>query len=382
VIQREGLAAALAASALWTITAAGPARPQAAAGPDKAPHAAREVPAEVAARLDIGVTTATRRPIARDIDLVGTVAFDESRVAMVGSRITGRVTALGARPGETLRAGDIVAELESVELARAGAEYLGLKARARAADANAARERELARRQVSSAREREVAIADAESLRAQVLASEQLLMALGLRRDELPEAGSDRPLSRFSVRVPIDGVVVDRYVVLGEFVDAGKTIAKIADLSNVWVNLNVFERDLAWVRVGLEAQLTIDAYPDLRPRAYVRYIKPEVDSATRTARVQLDVANPGSQLRPGQFVTARLKSAGTDTEDLTVPRDAVQMVDGVEMVFVKLPDGAFSMRPVKLGTRGTADVEVIDGLAPGDQVAVKNAFLLKSEFLR
>ncbi len=382
MMERVGLTVALVVNALVTAAAAQPARAQ---GPAKAagePSSGRVVAAEVAKRLDLGVATATRRPIARDIDLVGTVAFDESRLAFVGSRINGRMTKLGARPGETVRAGDVLAELESVELAREGAEYLGLKARVRAAEANAARERELARRQVSSAREREVAVAEAESVRAQVLASEQLLMALGLRHDELPAAGSDRPLSQFSVRAPIDGVVVDRYVVLGEFVDAGKTIAKIADLSNVWVNLNVFERDLAWVRVGLEAELTIDAYPELQPRAYVRYIKPEVDSATRTARVQLDVANPGAQLRPGQFVTARLKSEGADPDDLAVPRDAVQIVDGAEVVFVKLPDGAFAMRPVKLGTRGTEDVEVIDGLAPGNEVAVKNAFLLKSEFLR
>jgi len=340
------------------------------------------VPAETVARLDIGVATVTVKPLARNIDVVGTVEFDQDRVAIAGPRLAGRIVQLHVRPGDVVRRGDMLAELESVELARTAARYLAQKARSRAAAANAARERELHRRQVSSAREREAAIAEEEALQAQVVAAEQLLLALGLSKDELPNGAPQRPLSRFAVRAPIDGVLVERSVVLGEAIDAGETIARIADMSRVWVNLDVFERDLAWMRPGLEAVLRVDAFPDLQPAAHVRYIRPEIDPETRTAMVQLDVDNPDGRLRPGQFVTARLKSDGGGPDTLAIPRDALQLIEGKEVVFVRGKDGSFSVRNVTVGTRGTDDIEILSGVNAGESVAVVNAFLLKSEVLR
>lgn len=342
----------------------------------------RTIPSALAARLNVAVAEATEKQLRRTIDLVGRVAFDEDRVAIAGPRLSGRIVQLGARPGEMVASGAVLADLESVELARAAANYLGLQARARAASLNAKRERELANRRISSEREREAAVAEEEAVAAEAAASEQLLLALGLSRSELPDGGPNRPLARFSVRAPIAGIVTERPVVLGQNVDGSQTIARIADLSHVWVNLDVFERDLAWVRPGLAAELSTEAFPGRPLEAHVRYVAPQVDDATRTGRVQLDVTNPDGRLRPGQFVTARLTSAAGDSRTLTIPRSAVQTLDGRRVVFAQLPDGAFAAREVTLGLEGTDDVEVLSGVTRGDQVAVENAFLLKSEVLR
>jgi cobalt-zinc-cadmium efflux system membrane fusion protein len=139
------------------------------------------------------------------------------------------------------------------------------------------------------------------------------------------------------------------------------------------------------VTPGLTAELSVPAYPELRPTASVRFIAPEIDRETRTARVFLEVDNPDAKLLPGKFVTATLRSpdpnggGGTGT---VVPRAALQSIDGETVVFVQRPDGGFAVRHVRLGSQGSDAAEVVDGLAPGEQVAVSNAFLLKSEVLR
>ena len=344
---------------------------------------------DVAGRLQIGTSPAAVRPIERELSVVGTVSFDEDRIAVVGPRLAGRVVRLTVRPGDPVKKGDVLAEIESVELARAGADYLGAVARARAAEANARRERELAARNVSAARDREAAEAEAEALGAQADAAEQLLLALGVAREELPKRGGDRPLSRYALRSPIDGVVVQRDAEPGEAVDGGRAIFRIADLSHVRVVLDVFERDLAWVKPGLVAEIATEAYKELKPRATVLRIDPQIDRETRTAKVYLDVDNPGALLLPGKFVTARLKANGaaggngaSGPGSVVVPRVALQSIDGRTVPFVKLPDGSFEAREVALGATGSHDVEVAAGVAAGEEVATANAFLLKSEVMR
>lgn len=345
-----------------------------------------EIPAAVAGRLGVTTAKASLRPVARDLQIVGTVLFDQDRVAIVGPKLAGRVLSLAVKEGERVRAGSTLAEIESVELARAAADYLGSEARATAAERNAEREIELARRKVSSTREREVAVAEAQALRAQAQAAEQLLLALGLSRDELPARGGSRPLSRYALRAPLDGVVVERNALPGEAIGAGHSLFKIADLGHVWVALDVFERDLAWVRPGLVVELETQAYPDLRPRAAVRHVAAEIDRDTRTAKVFVDVENPDGRLVPGQFVTATLRSSADAAQPtaatVVVPRPALQSLEGASVVFVRRPDGGFVVRHVRTGSTGTDEVEIVDGLAEGEEVAITNAFLLKSEVLR
>jgi len=379
-MQGTGTAALLLAAVLGGC--GGSAEPPAPSARPAATAPALEVGPEAVAKLSVTLAPATRKAVARRLDVVGTVGFDEDRVALAGPRLLGRVVRLGARPGQTVQAGELLAELESADLARTEAQYLGQQARARAAAANATREQELHKRQVSSAREREVAVAEAQALEAEAEVMKQLLLAMGLSQDELPAEGSERSLARFTVRAPLAGVVVDRPVVLGESVDAGQTIAKVADLGRVWVTLDVFERDLAWMRVGLPATLHVDAFPDLQPHGAVRFIRPQIDSATRTARVQLDVENPDGRLLPGQFVTATLVSETPGPPVLTVPRSALEMLDGKDVVFVQRPDGGIAVREVSVGARGHDDVEIRSGLNEGESVAVGNTFLLKAEVLR
>lgn len=351
-----------------------------------AAFAEEQIPAEVAKRLEIGTVRAEERAVVRQLELVGTVTFDEDLVAVVGPRLPGRIVKLSKRVGEPVQAGEHLAEIESVDLARAQADYLGTRAKARAAAANAERERDLARRAVSSRREREVAEAEAQSLEAQAQASMQLLLALGVERDELARDSASDALARYRLHAPIGGIVVERNGLVGEAVATDRDLYRIADLSRVRVELSVFERDLAWVHPGLVAEISAEAYPDKVLRASVRYIDAQINRDTRRARVYLDVDNPGGLLLPGKYVTARLASTGgevaTATKPVVVPKDAVQILDGHTTLFVKNTDGSFTARAVELGTPGSDDCEIRRGLASGEEVALHNAFLLKSEVLR
>lgn len=339
------------------------------------------VPAAVVTNLNISTRKAEKMHLARELELVGTVEFDQDKYAVASPRLSGLISKIGARLGDVVKPGAILAEIESVELARAAAEYLGVKARAHAAELNAARERDMLQKNATSERSKEISEAEAAALSAQTYAAEHLLLALGLTHDELPDDGRERPLNRYRLRSPIGGLVVERSAILGEAVTPGRPLYKVASLASVWIKLDVYERDLTWVQPGLLVEVRAENIGVLG-RASVAYIEPTIDEETRTAKVHLNFDNSKARVRPGQFVTAHLKSEGTGVEVLAVPKASVDSIESKNIVFVKNPDGGFSVREVKLGSMAGEVVEIRDGVYPGDEVASSNVFLLKSEILR
>jgi cobalt-zinc-cadmium efflux system membrane fusion protein len=197
--------------------------------------------------------------------------------------------------------------------------------------------------------------------------------------------------SRFVVVSPIAGVVNDRTVTVGESVEPTSKICSIADLSEVWVTAALYDHDVAAIRTGMPAVVRVQALGEATFHGQVTQIGPQVDEKTRTLPVRVVVRNqpaPGSRdawaLRPGMFATVELEVSRRAAAVL-VPAAAVQTLAGQEVVFVEtaLTEGAsFQRRPVKLGTRVAARVEVVEGVRPGERVVVANAYLLKSEFER
>jgi Cu(I)/Ag(I) efflux system membrane fusion protein len=158
---------------------------------------------------------------------------------------------------------------------------------------------------------------------------------------------------------------------------AGQTLYKLADLSTVWIEADVYEQEIAAVRVGASATVSLDAYPGQNFAGRAIYIYPYVDENSRTAKVRMQFANPGGRLKPGMFAHVELRGAGES--GLTVPADAVLDSGKEQIVFVAQGDGVFSPRHVTVGRR-TADVaEITQGLKEGDQVATAAAFFLDSE---
>ncbi len=332
----------------------------------------------------IATSKVVRVKLAADLQIVGSVTLDQNHYAVVGPLISGRVVKLRAAQGDLVKTGQVLAEIESAEVGQAQAAYLSARARAGSADANIRRERDLAAKHISSDREREIAEAQATSETAELRAATERLRALGLVEAEVDaRKGAVGTGGRVALRSPIDGTVVSRTVTLGQAVERATDAFKIVNLTHLWVMLDLYEKDLRRVHIGQKVELRTEAAPGEVFQAQVAYVNPLIDEQTRTASVRVEFDNGKSELRPGQFVTAKLVGdpSHESMEALAVSHRAVQAVDGKRVVFVRGSRG-FERRYVELGVSGGELVELQSGVTEGEEVVTDGAFLLKSELLR
>jgi cobalt-zinc-cadmium efflux system membrane fusion protein len=362
---------------------AAPAAEPAAAGRGDAERSAVTLRPEAAASNPIKTVAAAQARLAGDIRVVGNVSYDANRFAIVGPLVAGRVAHLHVGVGSKVRRAQVMAEIESAEVGEARAAQLSATARLAAAEANLRRERDLAEKRISSSREREVAEAQWATEKASLRAAHERLRAIGLSEADIRAMEAKDLGGRVAMRAPIAGTVIERLVTLGEAVERATDAFKIADLSHVWVLLDLYEKDLARVHAGQSVEVRTDAYLGEVFRGRVAYVVPVIDEATRTAKVRVEIENLHEKLRLGQLVTATLigDTAAVAGSVLAVPRSAVQRVDGKPLVFVKRTEG-FERRTVEIGVSGGDLVEVRSGLSEGEIVASEGGFLLKSELLR
>jgi multidrug efflux pump subunit AcrA (membrane-fusion protein) len=181
-----------------------------------------------------------------------------------------------------------------------------------------------------------------------------------------------------TLRAPVSGFVIEKSVLEGQRIMAGDALYKIADLSTVWLEGDVFEQDLASVRLGQSVTADLEALPGESFRGRITYVYPTLDADTRTARVRVELANPGLRLKPGMYATFRLTGAGR-AGALNVPRTAVLSTGERNLVFVKRPDGMLEPRLVAIGVASDDRIEILRGLAAGDTVAASATFLIDAE---
>ncbi len=337
---------------------------------------------ELAKRGQLATAKVEKRSLAPTLKLVGSVNFDADAVADVGGRIDGRITRMLVSIGDKVEQGQALVEIESNQLGEAMATLLSARANLIAAENHAQRETDLGAKQLSSAPIVERAKAQAKALRAEVRGAEQRLLAMGLTPHDLAALDKGNGPRRITLRAPIAGEIVERYAVLGQVVDPTQPILRIADLSRLWVELDVFERDLARVAEGNTVEIVSETHPGKTFRGSVSYVDAQIDVVTRAAHVRIEVQNPDRLLRPGQFVHALLMTTGDKREAITIPRRAVTRVDGEPAVFLDLGENRYTARTVELGPATGDYVEVTRGLVEGDKLVTEGAFVLKSELER
>lgn len=336
------------------------ASPDAAPAPAGTPRAGIQL--DTRRRQLIGVRTVRveRGPIERTIRTVGLVRYDETRLADVNLKLDGWVRQLHVDyTGQPIRRGQPLLDLYSPELLATQNEYLlALATRESMRQSTIPEARAQADRLVESARQR-LALWD--------LSAEDIAR---LDRTNKAEA-------TVTFRSPVTGFVIEKPVVEGMRVTAGQTLYKVADLSTVWVEADVYESDAPFVKVGMPAGVTVDARPGEVRRGRAIYIYPYVEEKTRTLKVRLAFANPGVLLKPGMYANVELQaSLGTA---LTLPSDAVLDAGREQLVFVAEGDGYYQPRDVRVGQRLDGRVQILDGLQEGEQVAAGAAFFLDSE---
>jgi RND family efflux transporter MFP subunit len=212
-----------------------------------------------------------------------------------------------------------------------------------------------------------------------VEAGRQRLAALDVPPAEirrLEASGESSPT--ITIEAPAGGSIVEKRVVAGQRIMAGDQLYRIVDLSEVWLEGEIFEQDLPAVHIGQEVIADFPALPGIERRGRVSYISPSLDSETRTARARVVLSNRNLELKPGMFGTIRF-GAQTGTAVLSVPRSAVLATGERNLVFVRRADGQFAPREVVLGSATDDRVEILRGLELGETVVASGTFLLDAE---
>ena len=309
-----------------------------------------------------GVRTAVveEAPFVRRIKTVGRVAFDETRMKHIHTKVQGWIEHLHAgAEGDTVRRGQALLTIYSPELLASQQEYLvALDNRARAAGSSVPGVAEDAERLLESARRR---------LLLQDMTEEQIAALESTRR-------ADRAVTLYS---PVTGTITARKVSHGERVESATSLLDIADLSAVWILAEVYESELPFVRDGQEVEITLSALPGRTYRAPIRLLSPLVDPRTRTVSARIEVANGDLALKPGMF--AEVSVASDLGVRLSLPKDAVLRTGERDIVLIGHDDSTFEPRQVVLGMELPDRWEVVSGITAGERVLVGANFLIDSE---
>ena len=324
------------------------------------------------------------------LKLTGEVQLDLTRVVEVASAGSGRVEELKKMLGDMVRPSDVLAVIQSSEFGQAQAGFLEAQARLDLANRTSEREKQLHEQKISSEADYLAARNELTTAQASLAAARKRLQLFGLSEPQIEAFAGAEPDVTFGQLVltaPLGGVIIEQNVVRGRLVDTTDTLFQIADLGRVWVWCDVYEADLAALHERLtsgervQAEIHAGAFPQTVFEGTLDLIGSQVDRQTRTVKVRLLADNPEGKLRPGMFVKVSLGLNGTESV-VRVPETAVLSDEGQHFVFARLTDDLWIRRHVTVGPARDGVVEIHAGLAEGDTVAVKGAFMFKSEVLK
>jgi Cu(I)/Ag(I) efflux system membrane fusion protein len=312
-------------------------------------------------KLGVKTEAAALRDLTRTVRAVGTLQADERRLYTVAPKFEGWIQKLYVNTtGASVRRGQPLMDVYSPDLISAQQEYLiawrGLQAIKDAPEEAQARMREL---------------------------MESALLRLSnwdISNEELQRLQQEgKPRQFVTLRSQVNGVVLEKPSIEGKRFMAGDALYQIADLSSIWLLADVFEQDLSLIHAGETARIRVDAYPDKALQGKVTFVYPTVTPETRTAKVRIEIPNPGGALKPAMYARVELAAGRGERKALTVPDSAVLDTGTRQLVLIRRGEGAFEPRPVKTGARTDGYIEVLDGLQLGEEVVISANFLIDAE---
>lgn len=316
--------------------------------------------ADAARRIGVTFATVMTGSLSAEVRAVGQVTFDETRVKAIAPRIDGWVERLFVDfTGREVREGEPLLSIYSPMLVSTQEELLLALRLAKDVEGGTDDAKRNATDLVTSARRR--------------------LAYWDIPESDVAELERSGTVTRtITLRSPARGVVVEKAVLSGQRIMNGETLFRVADLSTVWVEGEIFERDLASVRLGTPVGVEVEAYQGEVRRGVLTYLYPTVDPATRTTRVRVELANPGLRLRPGMYATITMPGARRSNV-VTIPRSAVLATGKRVIAFVQMDDGMLAPREIVTGLMTDDRVEVLAGLQAGDIVVSSATFLVDAE---
>jgi cobalt-zinc-cadmium efflux system membrane fusion protein len=329
--------------------------------------------AEEAQTAGIKVQKLELQEKAEQVMVTATIQANQDKSAHVVPRVPGRIVKVNASLGDRVKRGQSLAELDSIDLGEAHSGYLQAASEAAVAQANFERAQRLQADNIIPEKDYLRARAEHEKARAALRAASDKLRMMGVDPDK--HSGSVFPLT-----APFAGTIIEKKAVLGELATPDKSLFTVADLSVLWIESDLFEKDLGKVKVGAQATVTISAYPGEVFKGRLTYISSTMDKETRTVKARVEVPNPDGRLKPEMFATVAIGTGGS-AKALLVPEDAVLLLQGQPTVFVA-ESGGFEPRAVEVGERAQGYAVLKSGVAAGENVVVSGAYALKARLLK
>jgi len=332
--------------------------------------------------IDLKTVFAERADFDEVVKAAGKIINNQNREVHMSTLIPGRVHMLMADWGETVRKGQGLACLESIEIGMKRAEYDKARAEFELAEADFRRKENLLREQAVSEKVFLEAETNRKSAEINLEYAKKMLLLSGLKEEEIAAPPDDHRTVEgcsFHLTAPIDGVIIGRSVVTGEQVNPGDCLFRILDNSTVWIEVNVYEKDLQHLKKDGVIKLSVPAYPDRVFTGRIFYIGSTIDEATRTVIVRSEVPNKDFALKPGMFAEVDIVT-GSRSNVLAVPAAALLSEDNLNFVFSKHGDH-FHRHQVTTGSRGDGLVEILSGIEEGEEIVVRGHYQLKSKML-
>ncbi len=312
-------------------------------------------------KLGVKTEKAAFRKLANTVRALGSIQVDERRVHLVTAKFEGWIQRLYVNAtGQTVKQGQALLEIYSPELITAQQEYLIALASEQALKAGTEQARNTAGQLAQNALQR---------LRFWDIGQAQLRNL----------QDREKVLDTLPLLSPVEGVVLDKPAVEGMRFMPGEMLFRMADLSTVWLVVDVYEQDLDWIKSGQAVSVHINAYPNRTFSGQVSFIYPTMNPETRTAKVRIELPNAHGLLKPGIYGSVAITARDGQTERLTVPDSAVLDSGTRQIVLIRLDEGHFEPRLVKLGRKTDGYVEVLEGVANGESVVTSANFLIDAE---
>jgi RND family efflux transporter MFP subunit len=336
---------------------------------------------------DLKIETVGERPTseASGQTATGVVQANTYKETPVLSLVGGIVRAVNAELGQNVKRGQTLAVVFSNELADAQSRYLTAVTTLDEHHRHHLRTLKLVEIGAASRQELETATSQYQEAESNLANLRQKLLLLGMSAQRINGLNSTSQISsEVSLPSPSSGTVTRRTANPGEVIEANKELMRVTDLSTVWVVAQVYEKDLATIRVGSGANITSDAYADRIFRGSVAYVDPKIDTATRTAQVRIELANPSQMFKIGMYVNVAFAAQGAAEKTMpVVPKDAVQAIGNQQYVFAATDKAnEFLLRQVKLAPESNGLYPVIEGLGTSERIVTQGSFLLRAEWLK
>jgi len=325
------------------------------------------------------------KPVALEVASVpysatAAIEMNMDRTAKISPRVTGKAVKIIASQGDRVKAGQVLTYIDSVELDQIWSDYRKAQGKVELARRNLQREETLFQKKISPEKDVLKARQELGDAEADIsLARERFRLAgIDVTQFTATRGNGSHPL--IPIASPVSGVVIEKAVTQGEVVNPEKILFMVADLSTLWVVIDVYEKDMSRLKVGAGVKVSVTAFPGKTFKGKISYISAVMDEKTRTEKARVTIDNASGLLKPGMFATVIVEATSGGTERLiAVPEEAVQLEGALRYVFVQIGTDKFKRRDVETGRALGKNLEITGGLKEGEMVAVKGGFTLKSE---